>query len=199
MAWTAPMTAASNGTLTAAQWNTHIRDNLLETEAAKATKRPEFVTDPDSANEIVPGAFFVATGLNAIAERRITEGNQSRGETETTTSTTYTDLDQYGPSITVATGTRAIVMVASEMTNALATEQAFADFTVAGATTRAATDTTALIAEGYSTSGSQMCRRASYARVTLTAGANVFTMKYRTSNASNSASFRKRQIVVWPV
>lgn len=37
MAWTAPLTAALNGTLTAAQFNTHVRDNLLETEAAKAT------------------------------------------------------------------------------------------------------------------------------------------------------------------
>lgn len=37
MAWTAPMTASANGTLTAAQFNTHVRDNLLETETAKAT------------------------------------------------------------------------------------------------------------------------------------------------------------------
>ena len=37
MAWTAPMTAVSGSVLTAAQWNTNVRDNLLETAPANCS------------------------------------------------------------------------------------------------------------------------------------------------------------------
>ena len=54
MAWTAPMTAVANAVFTAAQFNTHVRDNLLETAPAKAT---------------TTGGYFVATGTNTIVQR----------------------------------------------------------------------------------------------------------------------------------
>jgi hypothetical protein len=196
MAWTAPMTATTNQKLTAAQWNTNYRDNMLETEAAKATAAPEVATDPDSATEVVPGTWFVATAANAIAERRVTEGSNSLGDNETTTSTSYTDLGDYGPAITVVTGTEAIVMITCEVGNETANASSLVDFDVSGDTTRAATDTTALLADGY-TAGGNMQRRAAYTRLTLTAGTNVFTMKYKAG--SGTATFRKRQILVWPI
>jgi protein involved in temperature-dependent protein secretion len=193
------MTATTNQTLTAAQWNTNYRDNMLETEAAKATAAPEVATDPDSATEIVPGTWFVATAANAIAERRITEGGNSVGSADTTASTSYTDLDDsYGPSITVVTGTAAIVMITSELRNTTATtNENYVDFDVSGATSRSASDTTALISGGYSTSSADVNRRSVFTRVSLTAGTNVFTMKYRVSGGTGS--FRKRQILVWPI
>lgn len=52
MAWTAPGTAVGNTLLTAAFWNTHVRDNMLETAPAKATQA---------------GQIFHATGPNVIA------------------------------------------------------------------------------------------------------------------------------------
>src|SRR5688572_15513207 len=120
MAWSTPYTATSNDTFTAAEFNATYRDNMLETATAKATANPEVSTDPDSGTEIVPGTFFVATAANALAERRITEGNISKDTIEDTTTTTYTDLDTYGPAISVVTGTAAIVMVACEISNATA-------------------------------------------------------------------------------
>lgn len=197
MAWTAPMTATINDTLTAAEWNTYVRDNLLETEAAKATALPAVITDPDSATEFNPGSFFVATGANAISELKITEGNASKFATDTTTSTTYTNLDDsYGPAINVITATSAIVMITAELGNSSSSASTYADFAVSGATTRAATDTTALRASGYST-GDNMQRRAVYTKVSLTAGTNTFTMQYRTS--ASTGKFRKRQMVVFPI
>jgi hypothetical protein len=147
----------------------------------------------------VPGTFFVASAANTIAERRITEGNISKNVIEETTSGTYTDLDTYGPSVSVVTGTAAIVMVACEMSSAVANSLSACDFAVSGATTRAADDTTALVADGYAAgSGDNMQRRAVYTRLTtLTAGTNVFTMKYR-GNGTDAGQFRMRQIVVWP-
>jgi hypothetical protein len=198
MAWSTPYTATTNDTLTATEWNGTMRDNMLEMEVAKATAAPEVSTDPDSGTEIVPGTWFVASAANTIAERRITEGNISKNVTEETTSTTYDDLDTFGPSVTVVTGTQAIVMVTAEISNAIANSLSACDFAVSGATTRAATDTTALIADGYAAgSGDNMQRRAVYTRLALTAGTNVFTMKYRAG--SNTAQFRMRQIIVWPI
>jgi len=37
MAWFTPLAGVSTATLTAAQWNASVRDNLLETAPAKAT------------------------------------------------------------------------------------------------------------------------------------------------------------------
>lgn len=54
MAWTSPMTAVANTEFTAVQFNTHIRDNLLETAPAKAVN---------------PGSYFAVSGTNSIAER----------------------------------------------------------------------------------------------------------------------------------
>ena len=81
MAWTAPMTFIANAAITAAQMNTYLRDNLLETMPAKATE--------------TGGAFFVTTGTNQIAERVI---KSARVETnQSTTSTTFTSTTTVSP------------------------------------------------------------------------------------------------------
>jgi hypothetical protein len=80
MAWSAPMTAVANATFTSAQFNQYVRDNLLECAPAKAT---------------TPGRLIVTTGPNAITERVVTQASISTSET--TTSTSYTDLATTGP------------------------------------------------------------------------------------------------------
>jgi hypothetical protein len=198
MAWTTISTKSNGNSLTAAEWNSQVRDNLLLTEAGIATRQAEVETDPDEKTEIRPGTWFVATGSKALAERSIQEGSVSVDDTDVTTSTSYTNLDDtYGPSVTVVTGTAAIVMVTSEISNATANALSACDFDVSGATTRAASDTTSLMADGY-TATSNFQRRSVYTRLTtLTAGTNTFTMKYKAG--SGTAQFRMRQIVVWPV
>ena len=54
MAWTAPMTAAFEATLTAAEWNAQIRDNFQETEVARASAE---------------GQYFTSNGANSIQAR----------------------------------------------------------------------------------------------------------------------------------
>lgn len=61
------MTFVSNAVLTAAQLNTHLRDNLLETAPAKAT---------------APGRFIVSTGLNSISEHRLAWRSLTRTATQ---------------------------------------------------------------------------------------------------------------------
>lgn len=98
MAWTAPMTAAERAVWTSAQWNAHVRDNLLETMPAKATTE---------------GSYFVSTAANAIAERVL--GGNVVTTSETCTDTDYGDLATVGPAVTSTTGSEALVWISCEL------------------------------------------------------------------------------------
>lgn len=176
MAWTAPMTAVSGNAFTAAQFNTNIRDNLLQTAPALAT---------------TAGSMFIGNGTNVIVERVPIDAYISTSQG--TASTTFVDLTTPGPAVTVTTGTKAIVSISSNMNTSVA-GFSIASVTVSGATTVAAADSPFSIsnnATGF-TNGS---RTAIFSG--LTAGSNTFTMKYRTTSAT--ATFEKRQITVIPL
>jgi hypothetical protein len=176
MAWTTPMTATVNTVFTAAQWNTYVRDNSLETMPAKAT---------------TAGRWFVSTAANAIAERAISAAEVLTSQT--TTSTTYTDLATSGPAVTVTTGTRALVFIAARMSNNTDNVDVWASVAVSSASSISASDTWGLNLEGAHTANTNQYGSFHYFE-NLTAGSNIFTMKYRT--ASNTASFENRRILV---
>lgn len=179
MAWTAPMTAVANATFTAAQFNTHVRDNLNETAPAKAT----------AVNQ-----FFVATAANAIAARRAE--NATVATTETTSSTSYTDLATSGPAVTATTGTAAVVVLTADVANSTVNAGGYMSVDVSGATTIAGNDIRAL--RLVSDVASNRNRASAMARVTVTAGSNTFTAKYKTTG-SGTATFRDRDILVIPL
>lgn len=179
MAWTAPVTMTDDQVLTAADWNTYIRDNLNETAPAKAT---------------TGGRYFAVTGPNAIAERSIS--NDNVGTAQSTTSTSYTDLDTVGPSVTRDTGPVALVFWAAQVTGATAGSVAYVGVEISGATTASPSDNDALIQEisvANDTYRIGMCR----AFTTLTAGTNTFTLKYR-SGGGQEVTFRRRSLFVVP-
>src|SRR5690606_28612551 len=84
VAWTTPATGDFGQVLTAAMYNSTVRDNLLETAPAIAS---------------AAGNFFVADGPNKLAERTI---HQSYiGTQQGTTSGSWTHLATVGPQVTV--------------------------------------------------------------------------------------------------
>lgn len=181
MAWTAPMTAVANTAFTAAQYNQFVRDNMLETAPAKAL------------NE---GGHFVATGVNAIAQRR--SFRVLEAAEETTTSTSYVDLGTTGPAISVVTGTRCFVAMNVEMRNEGTNGACFATYAVTGATTIAAQETRRVRADGTAVEDNNYMRIGVYTLQTgLTPGLNTFTMKYRVS--SNTGHFLNRELVCFPM
>lgn len=109
---------------------------------------------------------------------------------ETTTSTTYTDLATAGPAVTVTTGTKALVIVSCTMGGA--TGLMFMASAVSGATTNAAADDRGLALDAVSAhrSGSSFV----YLFSGLTAGANTFTAKYRV--VAGTGTFYNRRIDV---
>jgi hypothetical protein len=178
MSWTAPMTAVSGQIFTASQFNIHIRDNLLETEAGTATTAGSLFQDSgvNSITEILPKFALVATN-------------------QTTTSASFTDLATVGPTVTVTTGTNAMVFAGCAAgPTATSGNQAIAGVAVSGDTTIAAD--TDLIATGTSNSLQYVGAMLRY--TTLTPGSNTFTMKYLIQSGDTGA-FSCRRILVLPM
>lgn len=178
MAWTAPMTFVAGTPLTAAQLNTHLRDNFLETAPAKGTEQ---------------GGYFVTDTANRIVER--VGRRQTITTEESTTSTSYDDLATQGPTVTVQTGELALVMWSCEMrssnsepTTTRVTVDVTGDTNIAGSDTRALTNST----------GADGRHQSSHAVFydDLNPGSNTFTMKYRTS--SGTATIQRRRLIVLP-
>lgn len=171
MTWTAPLTAVANTALSAAQWNASVRDNFAETAPGKAT---------------TAGYHFVSTGTNAIAERAILGAVVDTSQT--TASTTYTDLATIGPTVTITTGTQALVWISCQVGQTTA-NQTCTTYIVTGATTVTASDNVAIVSDTAAGTSSRfgVCNLQA-----LTAGSNVFTMQYRVLTAGTGTFLRRR-------
>jgi len=178
MSWTAPATVTAGQLMTAAFWNTHVRDNLLETAAAAAT---------------TAGGIFVATGANAIAERII--GSDTDYNARTTASTSFVALTG-APAVTVTTDTQALAHWRGKMNNNTNNAQAILGVAVSGATTVAADDDIALQQQS-SPADNQIWIGTSHLFTGLNGGSNVFTLNARCN--AGTASYDRMELVVIPL
>ena len=142
----------------------------------------------------------VASGVPSWATptaASITNDTATVATSQSTTSTSFTDLTTAGPAVTVTTGTKVLVIVTAQVTNAAATPNTLArmDFGITGATTRAATNATAYLVKA-DTNGDVTGRASTANIVTVTAGSNTFTAKYSTSSAGAACTFADRSILV---
>lgn len=111
---------------------------------------------------------------------------------QTTTSTSYTDLSTSGPAVTVTTGTTAIVIISSKMSNNNNYPDTFMGFAVSGASSISAADARAALHKSGNWGGGT--RTACVVVDNLTPGSNTFTAKYRV--ASDTGTFADRTITV---
>ena len=114
---------------------------------------------------------------------------------QNTTSSSFTDLTTSGPAVTMTTGTKALVIVSASMENNSDANSCDMDFAVTGATSRSATATTMLSTINAIPSGVGQIRASAVNLVTLTAGSNTFTAKYK-SRGGGQAKFQDRVITV---
>ena len=178
MAWNAPMTAVAGTIFTAAEFNTYVRDNLNECPTAKATGAAQ---------------FFVSTGPNAIAARQMS--NQSVATSQTTSSTSYTDLATVGPTVAVTTGTLAMVLFASRIQNSLTNGAAEVSVAVSGASSVAANGAWSLKLDGIASANALRLGMV-HMFSGLTPGSNTFTLKYLVG--SGTGTFSDRELIVLP-
>lgn len=114
---------------------------------------------------------------------------------ESISSMTYIDLATVGPTVTVTTGTSALVIFSSNQAWAGSGFNFYASVAVTGATTVAASDGTGatMSSEGNQFSDHFM---ATYKFTGLTPGSNTFTLKYRVNGQTWSCSRRQLIVVV---
>lgn len=114
---------------------------------------------------------------------------------ETTTSTSYTDLATVGPAVTVTVGDSGMVLVSvgAEMTPASSSDGAFMSFAISGANTAAAVTATAVKVRDVS--GTLAYSRDSLL-TGLTAGSTTFTGKYKSTNGGTTTFLNRR---IWAI
>jgi hypothetical protein len=176
MAWSTPMTAVAGNVFTAAQFNQYVRDLFNETAPAKAS---------------AAGQWFISTAANALAARTITSA--SVATSETTTSTSYTDLATSGPAVATVTGTQALIAPYSAMANS-GTGFSVMGVAVSGSSSIAATDAHA-VGGPFGTNGGRVSGL--FLVTGLTPGSNTFTAKYRV--LSGTGTFVDRSLTVLPL
>lgn len=145
----------------------------------------QVLTADSTATAGVKWATPTTAGVTAAAGATV-------ATSQTTTSTSYTDLATSGPSVTVTTGTTAIVIVSAKMSNNNNYPDTFMGFAVSGASTVSASDANAAVHKSGNWGGGS--RTACIVLTGLTPGSNTFTAKYRV--ASDTGTFSDRTITV---
>lgn len=183
MAWSTPKTAVTFEPVTASDWNTYVRDNLLETEAAVMTES---------------GALVVAEGSNAVVPRKpVSDLVETQ---QTLDSTSYGDMATVGPQVTVTTGTSALVILSAAFWNLRSGNKSHISYEVTGASSVPPSDLRSMRWEQDTIEVQQCCYMNLHED--LTPGANTFTMKYRHSGEGSggdpSIRATRRYIMVIP-
>ena len=182
MAWKAPMTAVANSILYASQWNQFVKENLKATAPGKVTAESQyFVSDQFNPNAIV---------ARTATQHTVTTS-------QTTTSTSFTNLSTVGPTLTVATGKTAMVWFAARLANDTANFQAHASVQVTGASSIPPHDNYGIRLDGQSGTNQAERIMGFFFTCSLNKGNNIFTMKYRVGGGTGT--FANRHLIVMPL
>lgn len=145
------------------------------------------------------GNAVAATDWNALAND-ISFLGAARGAyvgtSQTTTSTTYTALTTAGPSVTVTTGTSALVWVGATMNNTTVGNYTLMSYAVTGSSSIAASDDRAFY-RGQPDASIDLSAGLLTLITGLTAGSNTFTALYRVT--AGTGTWYRRTIAVIPL
>ena len=197
MAWTAPRTWVTSETVTSALMNTHVRDNLLETAPALASSGAMFYGDgSNSLAALSPigsvGSFLVTDGT--VPKWRQVNQASTTGS-GTTTSTSYTAVPN-NVSVSIATGTWALVFWSARVANNTAGQTCSVSMAVSNATTIAASNNWRAVFE--SNAANDMCTVSQfYLFGSLTAGTNDFDMQWQVSGGTGT--IHQSNMLVFPI
>ena len=195
MAWTAPKTFSAGSVLTAAELNTHLRDNMLETSAATVTTAGDFAY-ADAANSMGSRLAIGAANTHLVSDGTDPVwgaiGTDTDSAQATWTNGSYLKLDALtggtplGGSVEVAvtTGTQALVLWKARLETSAAGSITSMSYSVSGASTISAGDTQAI---WYESSGNgDVANFGGFDLVTVTAGANTFALEAKVNGGTGS-------------
>lgn len=203
MAWTTPGTAVAGDVLTAAFWNTNVRDNSLMGQPVFTNEaaRDAAITSPVEGQSVylsaptIPAATGNTTQLpsgilttyNGSVWVCVTPVGAREPSGGNTTSTSFTTTLNAGtnPTVTLVTGTTALISICSLLYNT-ATTDTYMSVSVSGATTLAASDSIAV----YNSQNFGLVSGRTFILAGLTAGTNTFSLSYRVTSGTGSYVWR---------
>jgi hypothetical protein len=182
VSWSSPFTAVAGSVLTAAQVNTFIRDNLVETMPSKAS---------------TAGSIFTTGSTGSIVER--TRVANTVATLVQISSTSFDDPSDEGtsgadpgPEVTAFTSTMALVGYRATCTVPSTTARIEVSYAISGDTEREASKSNSM---GYSVSGSASGMNLREGVVDLATllnpGLNTFTLKYNVSSGTGTVQDRR--------
>jgi len=182
------------------QIDAQIPDSLLTTKgdiiAATGASTPARLA-VGTNNHVLTADSTASTGMKWAAPAGFTPtASTIITANESTTSNTYTALTT-AQSVTVTTGTKALVILTSRIFANADRRPAYLSFAISGATTLAASDANSVYAStGTAASPADGYRVSSITYLTgLTAGSNTFTVQAHSTDGVTS-NFSNRQIIV---
>lgn len=154
------MTAVANAVFSAAQFNTYVRDNLNETMVAKAS---------------AAGQYFMSDGPHQLSPRTPASNTTTTSSQSITTDGTYYDIT--GGTVTLTTGTDALVHISGWLQMSAVDRAGLISFRVSGDTTLTPDDHQCrIIWDGINSN--QGTRMGSWGRLNqLSSGSNTFRMQ----------------------
>lgn len=178
------MTAVADTFATPAQFNVHVRDNLLDTEAGRA---------------LVPGALWFSDGPKRGSEHIIVDHNIETSET--TTSETYTDLDTFGPTVTLPCNKWILIMTNCRLANST-TKASYASYEVVSEEEGVFQDepkaSRAIIRDGGAGAANRYGQVSSLNGLPGPARFRI-TMKYRVGDTATTGTFLQRRMQIMPL
>jgi hypothetical protein len=215
MAYIAPGTVASGDVATAAAWNTVVGDILqfapfVQGVFTNEAARDAAITSPTEGMHAylsaptVPAATgattAVPTGVQTIYNGSVwvctTMVGARTAATGSTSSTSFTTTlggsPGTNPSVTLVTGTTALVTIGGQMAATSGTPAVMISVAVSGATTLAGADDNSYLISLGTTGG--VNATSSFVLTGLTAGTNTFTLNYRVT--AGTAEYLRRTITV---
>ena len=198
MAWTTPKTFTAGSVLTAAELNTHLRDNLNETCAPTVTTAGD-MTYADAANSMggrlalgAAGEFMVSDG--SAPTWKGFASSQQNASAFTFTNGSFLALDAVtggtagsAVSVTATTGTKVLLMWRARFANSSAGAVGFLSYSISGATTQAASAAQALAFE--SSAANDQIYAGTQDLVAVTAGSNTFELEARTTAGTQTMQY----------
>lgn len=214
MAYSFPATISTGDVLTASTWNQAIRENqkfglaTFTNEAARdaAITSPEegmraYLTAPTVPS--ATGATYstaptgITTVYNGVAWVCVTPVVAKSNTSGTTISTSYVTTltsDATAVSVTLVTGTTALVVMSTQAVNSAGGNNDYVSISVSGATTVAAADSASATATHGGAAYGQSLNRIQIISG-LTSGTNTFTLNYRVTAGTGTFAFRDLTVV----
>lgn len=164
-----------------------IAGTAADTVARLAVGANDTILTADSST--ATGLKWAAAATQAVKSVTTAEVSTS----QTSTSATFGDLTTAGPAVTVTTGTSVLVAITATVSNNTSQNISLVGVAVSGATTTAASDANALYVSS-SVAGATY-QMTVLIPLTVTAGSNTFTLKYRVGGGT-TGTFANRRITL---